>query len=252
MFLGIEKCLIMKYRRYFFGEYKQYEILKDSLGNWIIKDDAENKYYLRRENRISPISRSINFVEIKWKKIDSACLFLSGLSIFLLITMINRALKINFDGDLFSFLILLINICVHEFGHNWALKLFGKKLAKYRFKIKTVFPSIVCNTSEAYMLPNYEKCFVFYAGILVNIMCCFLLSLFGLLQECIPTLSFILFNLLPLPVIETDGFNILYYVVLNKIRYRKKFTFNRNFIIQFVFVLIYVVLIFYKIRIKRN
>lgn len=242
----------MKYHRYFFGRYKQYEILKDSLGNCVIKDDVENKYYLKSDNWILSISRSIDFVEIKWKKIDSACLFLSGLSILLFITMINSALKIKFDGNFLSFFILLINICVHEFGHNCALKLFGKKSAKYRFKIKTLFPSIVCDTSEAYMLPDYEKCFVFYAGILVNIMCCFMLSLFGLIQECIPTLSFILFNIFPLPWIETDGFNILYYVVLKKIRYRNKSAFNRNFKIQFILVVMYVALILYKFWIKKN
>ena len=43
------------------------------------------------------------------------------------------------------------------------------------------------------------------------------------LKVCIPTLSFIMFNLLPITLLETDGYNILRYGILRKYNNKKSF-----------------------------
>lgn len=69
----------------------------------------------------------------------------------------------------------------------------------------------------------YEKIIVFYSGILFNIISCMILWRLNCLKECIPTLSFIMFNLLPIPLLETDGYNILRYGILRKYNHKKSF-----------------------------
>lgn len=170
-----------------------------------IKDALSNKYYQKSYKFVQNKFSGVSLKEVKWNIKDTLIFTIIVLSVPILIIMLNQAFSFSFNGTIISVLILILNVIIHEFGHSTALLLFGKKVANYKFKFKWIFPSIVCNTSEAYMLPNYEKIIVFYSGVLFNIISCMILWRLNYLQECMPTLGFIIFNLIPIPFLETDG-----------------------------------------------
>lgn len=211
----------MKLHKYYFGYYKHYEILDDDHTICVIRDTISNKYYQKSYEFIQYKFKDISIKEVKWNSLDTLIFALIIFSVPILFIMLNQSINLNLDSSIVSIVFLILNVFIHEFGHSFSLFLFGKKVASYKFKFKWIFPSLVCDTSEAYMLPNYERIIVFYSGVLFNIFSCMFLWKLNYLHECIPTLSFVIFNLLPIPFLETDGYNILYYGILRKYKYKK-------------------------------
>lgn len=242
----------MKLHKYYSGFYKHYEILDDDHTECVIKDTLSNKYYQKSYKFVQKKFSGVSLKEVKWNIKDTLIFTIIVLSVPILIIMLNQAFSFSFNGTIISGLILILNVIIHEFGHSTALLLFGKKVANYKFKFKWIFPSIVCDTSEAYMLPNYEKIIVFYSGVLFNIISCMILWRLNYLQECMPTLGFIIFNLIPIPFLETDGYNILYYGILRKYKYRNLSKSKWYKLFYVLSIVIFIFYIFYDFWIKKN
>lgn len=207
--------------KYYYFRTQDYEALENELGDCVIRNINSNKFYFKKSLFISRMEKA-NGKQIQWSIKDTTILLLVVISVVILTYMLIKT--IDFESKNISLvgscIFFIINIIIHELGHNLALRLFGRNFTNYKFKMKGIFPSIVCKTNEAYLLSRFERFFVFYAGIFTNIIVCFIGYCFTGFKLIYPSLGFIIFNLLPIPVIETDGFNIVYYCIFDKKRIR--------------------------------
>lgn len=229
--------------KYTFYKNSKYEILENVHGNCFVKKMDNKKIYYKKSLHI--VKEQFDSIEtISWSYKDTlfTVVILFSVAIFSYLTYCIFTSKIYYDGykqKLFSFTFLLINIIVHELGHTSSLIFFGKKRGQYKLKWFWLFPMVMVDTSEAYMLPKFEAASICYAGIMNNIL------LSGLVLLCypnglyliIPTYNLIVFNLLPLGKVKTDGYHILINFILgiNDYKFKKN---KLTYLFEFLFYLL--------------
>lgn len=111
-----------------------------------------------------------------------------------------------------------INIILHEMSHYLSMKLYGRKAGKIKIKFYLkIFPCVVTNTTDSYMLPNYRRAFIYYAGIMTNWIICGLVITFYIeeayLLRAIVWMN--IYNMIPFGGIKTDGYHIIVNTLLN-------------------------------------
>lgn len=235
-----------------YTQYKNsnYEILRNVNGDCYIKDIARNKIYYEQnfnfERSNFPLSKTI-----EWSIKDTVFLILEIGSILLLLYLSYQIFKvggkaIDFWQRLLAFGFLFINLIGHELGHSLVLRFFGRRRGKYKAKWFYIFPMIMVDTSEAYMLPKFEAVSVCYAGIMTNIYLSSIIYFMfpNKLFLIIPVYNLILFNLLPLGRSKTDG----YHIIVNFIMGINDYKFRKSKITYFFDILFYgmVILIIYN------
>ncbi len=202
----------------------KYEILEEKNGDCYIKDLEKNKYFFRKSYFASNKTNEIMQQKIKWNYKDiifSTMLiaaFLSFIYIFYKYDIIYAYIKYESDMYIASILFLLISITLHELCHMTVLRVYGRKVGKVSFKLNFIFPALTVDTSDSYILPRYRRFFVYIAGIEMNYITCMLVLLLY------PQYSYLLkpivwaatVNLLPIGFIKTDGYHIIYNILMNK------------------------------------
>ena len=117
-----------------------------------------------------------------------------------------------------SVLFIVFNILLHEMAHYWMMRFYGRQAGKIKLKFYLrIFPCLIINTSDSYMVPRYRRGFVYYAGIMINWIICGIVLIFW------PTYSFLLrsivwmniYNMIPFGGIKTDGYHIIVNTVLD-------------------------------------
>lgn len=200
-------------------ENKRYEVLEKSNGDCVVKDKESNRYYFQTGYFISQKYEFHDKTQIFWNWKDNLLVFGIALS---LISM--TAVFFNY-GSIYSgnthftsveycktFVFVLSNILIHEMAHYYVMRFYGRRAGKIKLKLYLkIFPCIVTNTSDSYMLPEYRRCFVYYAGIMLNwIICGIVLAFFPryeYLLRCIVWMA--IYNMIPFGGIKTDGYHII-------------------------------------------
>ncbi|MDD4112297.1 MAG: hypothetical protein PHC56_04595 [Herbinix sp.] len=124
--------------------------------------------------------------------------------------LINVSYIIIDNNLLYSTLILLINIVIHETGHILFLKLFYKESKiKAGFKFLFIYPAFYVDTSYTYMLPKYKRMAVYLAGSAFNTFYVILSMVF--IPKHNNYLYLVVSNILVnfLPIIKSDGYYTL-------------------------------------------
>ena len=207
---------------YMSSEY--YEVIEESNGDCFIKDIEQHRSYFKKNFYAS---QNINFrkiEEIKWNLWDSIFVILILASIFLGIYValnysnIYRAESFNTSMYVYSAMYVVMSIVTHELGHAMTMKIYKRKYGKIRLKIYYyLFPAIVTDTTDSYILPRYRRAFVYYAGVMVN------LITFGLTLLLVPNSEYLLriviwgpvYNLIPFGGMKTDGYHIFINTLMN-------------------------------------
>ena len=95
---------------------------------------------------------------------------------------IYRAESFSTSMYVYSAMYVVMSIVTHELGHAMTMKIYKRKYGKIRLKIYYyLFPAIVTDTTDSYILPRYRRAFVYYAGVMVN------LITFGLTLLLVPS-----------------------------------------------------------------
>lgn len=208
----------------------RYEILESDNGDCYIKDLAINKYYFKKEYYLS---RKIDFDTkeiLKWNYKDTiftGSIVISLIALFLMIFQYNILFdeyEYRFKTYIIAVSYLILNIALHEIGHTLTLRLYGRKGGRIRFKFNFIYPTFAVDTSDSYILPKHRRIFVYYAGIMVNILICFATYLFfsEYAYYLKSVIWLIIFNLLPIAGINTDGYHIFIFSLLNVRDYKYK------------------------------
>ncbi|MCI2928410.1 peptidase [Staphylococcus hominis] len=202
-------------------ENEKYEILIEN--HVFIKDKIKNNYY---RNKLSAIdSEELKHFTSYPEKISN---FLFWIYILLTITMIivnniytlylQKNIKPLFDINIIIILVLyfLFNIFMHELGHIYSLKFFGRQFNKVGFKLNFyVFPSFYVQMNEIYMLSKKDKIIVHSFGLFINFLFINSIQLFNVvtIDNYGLTLAYLFFsstmiwNLIP--ILNSDGYKIM-------------------------------------------
>ena len=109
------------------------------------------------------------------------------------------------------YLIFIISIFIHEFGHIFASKLFNVEFGKTKLNLLG-FSNRTINLGG---IPNWKKIAILISGSTFNFLCAIYLAIFGVEKSWILTNLFLgIFNLFP--IIPLDGANILLCVFTSK------------------------------------
>lgn len=236
-----------------YGTYfsdSKYEILEIKNGNCYLRDKQSNKYYFKKDLKPSERNGIEKISECKWCIKDTIYTILIFLSILCLCDLIFRynlfQKNIVYDMEFLigSIVYIVINLVLHELAHSFVLKSWNRNIGKYKFKFKFIFPIISVDTSDAYMLPVVRKIFVFSAGIVINIFLCWFTAIIipqwiGFTQMMLPI---VIFNIMPLGYVRTDGYNIINALVKNTPS-AKKIRENYDKICELGFLLLTIVVI---------
>lgn len=203
--------------RYFIDAKKQNEILYDQkLCRQYIKDISHDKYYVLNQQinkkKLKLIEQNQDYY---WRNIVFIFLTLLA-SIFLIVVGIDIYSQRNWGNPSLSLIIipaftwLVLNIILHELSHALTLLIYGRKVRRMGFKIKFIFPAFYVDTTDSYLLPKLERVFVYFAGLLMNIILMFILQLFFPEYSYLNSFVFfyVIFNLIPLSL-KNDGYHIL-------------------------------------------
>ncbi|MGP1530352.1 MAG: hypothetical protein ACTTI3_08495 [Treponema sp.] len=150
---------------------------------------------------------------------------------------------------LYANVVLIGNICLHEFGHILFLKFFSKNSKfKIGFKFIFIYPAFYVDTSDSYLLPPYKRAAVYLAG---NFMNCLYLLVCGYFFPYITkynylVVSAVLINFLP--IVKSDGYYV-YMALFNKHGYSKSK--RKSMLEDFIRGLIMFLFLFGLSKIKR-
>ena len=124
--------------------------------------------------------------------------------------LMNVSYVIIDNNLIYSTLVLLINVVIHETGHILFLKFFYKESKiKAGFKFIFIYPAFYVDTSYTYMLPKYKRMTVYLAGSAFNSIYVLLSMVF--IPEFNNYLYLVVSNILInfLPIIKSDGYYTL-------------------------------------------
>ncbi|QCT21939.1 hypothetical protein FEM41_20930 [Jejubacter calystegiae] len=206
--------------------FGKFIILENKNGDCYIKDCSNNTFYYKRKFYFSRRNYDITARVIRFGYSDIVFLLLIFLSIYMLIQL----MSINYDVPhsnlqaCLAFLFLMGNVVFHEIAHISVLRFFGGVSGKIRVSFFLIFPMIKVDTSDVYILSRFRGACVCYSGILINIFICWGVAVFAKeLNYLIPPVLFMtLSNLIPLPIIKNDGYNILMNSMILKVNLSRK------------------------------
>lgn len=100
---------------------------------------------------------------------------------------------------------MIVNIILHEMAHSITLKAYGGRSCLPKIKFEKGVMKATVNTSTSYLLPPYKRIIVYMAGLLANILTCFVADKVGMPANCmIFTLALIVINLIPSKIHKND------------------------------------------------
>lgn len=212
------KPTIMKPLKY---EDKEYEILIQN--HVFIKDKKTNSYYRNNMNSID--EKMLKKFNSYPEKVNCFLFFTYMLlSVIVIITNIlytlylQKNIIIIFENEVTVVLILyfLVSVFLHELGHIYSLKFFGRKIDKFGFRLNFyVFPSFYVQMNETYMLSKIDKIIVHSFGLFINIISINLLQLMNILiiDSYALTVAYMFFSSTLLwnlvPILNSDGYKIM-------------------------------------------
>lgn len=235
-------------------ENSQYEVLENKNGDCVVKDKQYNKFYFQKKFFASKKYEFENKRKICWEWKDNLLLVGIGLSLISIINVFcnyyviyNSEIRFGRLEYIESMIFVVLNVVLHEMAHYYVLKFYGRNVGKIRLKFYLkIFPCIVTNTSDSYMLPSYRRGFVYYAGIMINwIICGLILTFFpekAFLLRCIVWMT--IYNMIPFGGIKTDG----YHIIVNTFLGVRDFKYKKNIISEIAkyAFLIFAVISFYQ------
>lgn len=201
-----------------------YEVIENKDGDCFVKDKNTNRYYFQRNYFISKKIEFDKIEKVTWNWKDSLYLCLIALSIMsaaLIIISYNNiysAEKFTNKMYILSVVYLIISIGIHEMAHVVTMSFYKRKYGKIRFKFfYHIFPAVVTDTTDSYILPQYRRAFVYGAGIMSNLL------MYGLTLLLVPSAAYLLriviwgvvYNLIPFGGMKTDGYHIFVNTILN-------------------------------------
>lgn len=217
-------------------ENSRYEVLENNNGDCVVKDKEKDKFYFQKKYFISKRYKFEYKEQVRWNWKDN-CLILG--IILSLVSMIqtffsyeniyNSKIVFRTSEYIQSTVFIIFSIILHEFSHYFVMRFYGRKAGKIKLKCYfKIFPCIVTNTSDSYMLPNYRRTFVYYAGIMMNWITC------GVVITFFPEYEYVLrclvwmavYNMIPFGGIKTDG----YHIIVNTLLGIRDFKEKRNLI----------------------
>lgn len=206
-------------------ENNQYEVLEMQNGDCVVKDKINNKFYYQKKYFVSKKWNFAHREKICWNWKDTVLLVSILISLISMVVVFIEYQTIYSPYTLFSrkeyiesVAFIIFNIVLHELAHYLVMRFYGRKAGKVKLKFYfKIFPCIVTNTTDSYMLPRYRRAFVYYAGIMTNWIVCGIVLLF------FPKYSFLLisivwmaiYNMIPFGGIRTDGYHIIVNTLLN-------------------------------------
>lgn len=203
-------------------EDKDYELIVQK--NIFIKDKKSGSYYRNSLNSLT--DEQLSHFTIYKEKVSArffylilcftAAMFI--LNYIHLIKLQNVLSPIIYGWKMWIIIAIyfIINIVLHEMGHIYSLKFFGKKFDKVGFKLNFyVFPAFYVQMNETYMLSRNEKIIVHLFGLFINYCVINSLELINFLTISNKPLtmafmffsSTLLWNLIP--ILNSDGYKIL-------------------------------------------
>lgn len=204
----------------------RYEVLENAHGDCIVKDKTKEKYFYKKDYWFFEKNEIKKIDKVTWSWRDVAVLFVVGVSIICMLIVLKN-IELIYEAEKIKSVMLLveiyiftiINVILHEIAHSLMMIFYGRKPGKVRLKLYCkIFPCIVIDTSDSYMLLRYRKAFVYYAGIMVNwIVCGLFVSFFRQYVYLISALVWVdIYNMIPFGGVKTDGYRILMDCILNK------------------------------------
>lgn len=210
-----------------------YEILEYENGNSYIRELSSNKYYYKEKLHPSQKSHFPVVIENHWNTKDTILAVLISLSI-LSFAYIFSNYRYIYNADvyysteiyIYTAVYVFVSICCHEAAHFGTMLLYGRHPGKIRFRRYTIFLNIVTTTTDSYLLPRYRRFFVYYAGIMVN------LIIYGITLLAFPDLAYLLrvgvggviYNLIPFGGLKTDGYHMFINSILDTRDMKRKRT----------------------------
>lgn len=213
---------MFNYEGYCTFKTNNYAGLKDPKGLFYVKELKSGKFYKTADFDASKAS-CVKVQRCCWDYFSVAYLVLAIVFLFYFLFQsfcFSGAIRhsLGFTDLIISLVILFLNIVIHELSHAMFLKMFGQKVNRMGFKMNFIFPTVYVDTSNAYLLPRARRFFVFSAGIATNL-------IFSGLFACLipdkiylvlPVFWVALGSLIPVGAIKTDGYNMLFNVVLKQ------------------------------------
>ncbi|KFI02292.1 peptidase [Bacillus spizizenii] len=203
-------------------EDEEYEVIVQN--NVFIKDKKSGEYYKNNLNSLT--DEQLLHFEIYKEKVSPSFFYLFlffTATMFLLnyihlIKLQNELTTVIFGWEMWIIIAIyfIMNIVLHEMGHIYSLKFFGKNFDKFGFKLNFyVFPAFYVQLNETYMLSRNEKIIVHLFGLFINyfiINILEIINLFTISSEPL-TMAFMLFSSTLLwnlvPILNSDGYKIL-------------------------------------------
>ncbi|MCY9424723.1 peptidase [Bacillus spizizenii] len=203
-------------------EDEEYEVIVQN--NVFIKDKKSGEYYKNNLNSLT--DEQLLHFEIYKEKVSPSFFYLFlffTATMFLLnyihlIKLQNELTTVIFGWEMWIIIAsyFIMNIVLHEMGHIYSLKFFGKNFDKFGFKLNFyVFPAFYVQLNETYMLSRNEKIIVHLFGLFINyfiINILEIINLFTISSEPL-TMAFMLFSSTLLwnlvPILNSDGYKIL-------------------------------------------
>lgn len=106
--------------------------------------------------------------------------------------------NINLPNIALGLLFMIVNIVLHEMAHSLTLKAYGGKGCLPKINMEKGIMKISVDTSSSYLLPPYKRIVIYMAGLIVNILSCYVAIVIGISSNCmIFSLGLILVNLIP-------------------------------------------------------
>ncbi|MCS4485591.1 peptidase [Staphylococcus americanisciuri] len=202
-------------------ENDDYEILVQN--HVFIKDKKAKNYY---RNDISSLNKSMRECLIEYHEKISDRTFIIYIA-FMLVMIIANYIHLLYlqrvlipDANNISIVIIVVyfvfNIILHEIGHIYSLKYFGRSYDKLGVKLNFyVFPAFYVQMNETYMLSKNDKIIVHSFGLFINFT---LINVFQLLNMLFInnytlSLSYLLFSSTMIwnivPILNSDGYKIM-------------------------------------------
>lgn len=210
--------------------YENYEILENKNGDCFIKDLSQNKYFFKASYFASKQIQAREIEIVRWSLKDTFCVTIIGVAVASLVFILFNLNKI-FTGVnitpthyILAMTFLLVNVLFHELAHKFTLNIFGRSVGKIKFKFNFIFPALVVDTTDSYILPRFRRGFVYSAGIVVNLIICGITLLLFPVDSfiIIPVIWLVAFNIIPFGGLKTDGYHIIVTVLFNIKGFKKK------------------------------
>lgn len=191
--------------------------------NVFIKNKSTGKYYKNDKSCLNDYD--LGYFEDYNEKLPTLIFYIYILfSVFLFIVnyvyvcILQISNPKSFTSDLIVvlFIYFLSNIIIHELGHIYSLKFFGRKFDKVGFRFNFyVFPAFYVQMNETYMLSRRDKIFVHSFGLFLNLLIINFIEFINIIifNNHNLTLAFMFFSTTVLwnivPILNSDGYKIL-------------------------------------------